>query len=108
MGKVAKECIFLYEGFRAYVPKKKLADFDNEFLSKKSYSVKFMTELIIKYVNLKYYHKNPKNENDGYLFNFFLVDFSQRSSKTTKALKEFRNTPRTIDRSFMYFNAHPK
>jgi hypothetical protein len=107
MGKVANESVFLYNGFRPYVPKKKLADYDNDFLSRKIYTVKLMTEFIKKYVNLKYYAKRPKNPNDGYLFNFFLLEFSERSSKTTKAIKEFRDTPRTIDRTFMYNNAHP-
>ena len=108
MGKVSKESYFLYKGFRPYVPKKKLSDYDNEFLSRKIYTVKFITSFIKKYVNLKYYTKRPKNPNDGYLFNFFLLEFSQRNSKTTKALKEFRDTPRTMDRDFMYFNAHPR
>jgi hypothetical protein len=107
MGKVANESIFLYNGFRPYVPKKKLANFDNVFISRKIHTIKFMTELIHKNVNLKYYHKRPKGPNDGYLFNFFLLDFSQRHSKTSKALKEFKETPRTIDRNFMYRNAHP-
>lgn len=107
MGKVANESFFLYEGFRGYVPKKKLANYDNDFLSRKIHTVKFMTELIHKYVNLKYYHKRPKDDKDGYLFNFFLLEFSQRYSKTSKAIKAFRETPRTIDRNFMYMNAHP-
>lgn len=108
MGKVSGESIYLYEGFRPYVPKKKLVDYDNAFLGRKVYTVKFMTALIHQYINLKYYAKHPKDPNDGYLFNFFLLDFSQRHSKITKALKEFRDTPRTIDRNFMYFNAHPR
>jgi hypothetical protein len=108
MGKVKNESIFLYEGFRPYVPKKKLGDYDNDFLSRKVHTIKFMTELIHKYVNLKYYHKHLKDKNDGYLFNFFLMEFSQRNSKTAKALKDFRETRRTIDINFMYMNAHPK
>ena len=107
MGKVADESVSLYDGFRPYVPRKKIANYDNDFLSRKVHTIKFMTALIHKYVNLKYYSKRPKKTNDGYLFNFFLLDFSQRNSKTTKALKGFRDTPRTIDRNFMYFNAHP-
>jgi hypothetical protein len=107
MGKVANESWFLYEGFRPYVPKKKIANYDNDFLSRKVLIIKYVTGLINKYVNLKYYTKHPKDPKDGYLFNFFLLDFSQRHSKTAKALKEFRNTQRTIDRNFMYFNAHP-
>ncbi len=107
MGKVANESFFLYEGFRPYVSKKNLKDYDNAFLSRKVYTIKFMTILIYKYVNLKYYFKRPKDPKDGYLFNFFLLEFSQRNSKTTKAFKEFKNTRRTIDRNFMYFNAHP-
>ncbi|WP_370477339.1 hypothetical protein [Tamlana flava] len=108
MGKVANESAFLFEGFRPYVPKKKLQDYDNEFLSRKVYTIKFITELIKKYVNLKYYHKRPKDPKDGYLFNFFLLDFSIRNSKTVKALKDFKETRRTIDKNFMYMNAYPK
>jgi hypothetical protein len=69
--------------------KKKLTDYHNDFLSRKSYTVKFTTGLIKKYINLKYYSKRPKNPNDSYLFNVFLLAFSQRNSQTTKALKEF-------------------
>lgn len=107
MGKVANESVFLYDGFRPYVPKKKIANYDNDFLSRQRHTVKFMTELIHKYVNLKYYHKRPKVSKDGYLFNFFLLEFSQRNSKTAKAIKAFRETSRTLDRNFMYMNAHP-
>lgn len=108
MGKVGNESVFLYNGFRPYVQKKKTANYDNDFLSRKTHSIKFMTELIHKYVNLKYYHKHPKDKNGGHLFNFFLLDYSQRNSKTAKALKNFRETSRTIDRNFMYMNVHPK
>jgi hypothetical protein len=102
MGKVKDESIFLYTGFRPYVSRKKLADYDNVFLSRKVHTVKFMTEFINKYVNLKYYYKHPKDQKDGFLFNFFQFDFTQRNSKTTKALKEFRDTPITMDRKFLF------
>jgi hypothetical protein len=102
MGKVKNDSIFLYSGFRPYVPKKKLVEYDDAFLSRKVHTVKFMTEFINKFVNLKYYSKHPKTPEDGYLFNFFIFDFTKRNSKTTKALKEFRNTPITIDRKFLF------
>ena len=102
MGKVKKASIILYTGFRPYVSKKNLVDYDNVFLSRKVHTVKFMTEFINKYVNIKYYYKHPKDPEDGYLFNFFLFDYTQRNSKTTKSLKEFRDTPITIDRKFLF------
>ena len=48
MGKVANESVFLYKGFRTYVPKKKRVNYDNEFLSRKVHTIKFMTEFIHK------------------------------------------------------------
>lgn len=104
MGKIQDNAYFLYDGFRKYVPKKKLSDYDNEFLNRKSYTVKFMVKLIESYVNLKYYHKNLKDENDAYLFNFFIIEFSQLNSKTDKAFKEFKKTPNTQDINFLYKN----
>ena len=104
MSSVKKDSIYLYEGFRPYVPKKKLTDYDNAFLSRKSYTIKFMTSLIKKYVNIRYYHKHPKNDNDGFLFNFFLFDFSIRNSKTNRALNDFKETPRMLERNFMFSN----
>lgn len=97
-----KEAMFLYDGFRPYVPKGKLAEFDKEFQGRKRYTVKFMTELITQNVDLEYYYKNPKDPNDGYLFNFFLFEFSERNSELTKALKEFRDTPTTAERKFLF------
>jgi hypothetical protein len=104
MSSIKKDSIYLYEGFRLYVPKKKLADYDNDFLSRKRYTIKFMTSLIKKYVNIKYYHKKPKNDNDGSLFNFFLFDFSIRNSKTNGALNDFKETRSMLERNFMYRN----
>ena len=107
MGKTTNESIYLYEGFRPYVPKKKLKDYDDEFLSRKVYTVKFTTAFIKKYINLRYYRKKPKKSSDGYLFNFFLYEFSQRHSKSTKAMKAFKETRRMADRTFMYGNSKP-
>ncbi|TQO36595.1 hypothetical protein GQ41_1173 [Arenibacter algicola] len=104
MSSIKKDSIYLYQGFRPYVPKKKLADYDNDFLSRKRYTIKFMTALIKKNVNIKYYHKKPKNDNDAYLFNFFLVDFSLRDSKASGALNDFKETPSMLERNFMYRN----
>ncbi len=104
MGKISNDAYFLYEGFRKYVPKKKLSDYDNDFLSRKIYTVKFMVGFIDKYVNVKYYHKKLKDKNDAYLFNFYVIEFSQKYSKVNIALNEFKNTPRTIDTNFMYSN----
>lgn len=104
MGKVTNESYFLYEGFIPYVPKKKLKDYDNKFLSRKVYTVKFTRAFINEFVNLKYYSKRLKQPSVGYLFNFFLLDFSQRDSKTTKALKDFNDTAKTKDVKFMFPN----
>jgi len=104
MSKTTREAIYLYKGFRPYVPKKKLNDYDTTFLNRKVYTVKFMTEFIRDFVNLRYYRKKLKDPNDAPLFNFFLLEFSQRYSKSTKAIKDFRETPRMLDRSFMYKN----
>ncbi|MBO0593121.1 hypothetical protein I2486_17095 [Cellulophaga sp. E16_2] len=93
MSSIKKDSMYLYNGFRPYVPKKKLADYDSDFFNRKRYTIKYMTSLIEKYVNIKYYHKKPKNDNDGVLFNFFLYDFSIRDSKINVAFNDFRDTP---------------
>ena len=105
MGKIRDKAYFFYEGFRKYVPKKKLADYDNEFFNRKSYNVKFVVQFIEKYVNLSYYHKNLKDDNDAYLFNHFVIEFSQLNSKTDKAFKEFKNTRSHLDTNFLFKNS---
>ncbi|SDB61433.1 hypothetical protein SAMN03097699_2608 [Flavobacteriaceae bacterium MAR_2010_188] len=98
------DSMFLYDGFRPYVPKQKLADFDKAFHGRSTYTVSFMTDLIHQFVNLKYYAKLPKFREDGYLFNFFLLEFSQRNSKRVKAFRDFNKTPRNVDSSFLFSN----
>jgi hypothetical protein len=63
-----------------------------------------MTSFIYEFVNIKYYYKRPKVKSDAYLFNYFIQDFSQRDSKTSKALDDFKNTPRMQDRKFMFWD----
>ena len=101
---IKNDSIYLYKGFRPYVAKKKLAQYDNTFFSRQRYNIKFMTSFINEFVNIKYYYKRPKLKEDGYLFNFFVQDFSQRNSKYSRALNDFKNTPRMLDIKFMYSN----
>ena len=101
---IKNDSIYLYKGFRPYVPKKKRAQYDSVFFSRKRYNIKFMTCLINEFVNIKYYYKRPKVKEDAFLFNFFVQDFSQRNSKTSKALNDFKKTPRMLDINFMYSN----
>src|SRR5690554_3722747 len=96
------DSFFLYNGFRPYVPEDNLKEYDKAYFSKKRHLVKFMTELIIQNVDLKHYHKNPLKPEDGYLFNFFLFEYSQKNTELAKALKEFRNTPTTIEHKFLF------
>lgn len=101
---IKNDSIYLYKGFRPYVAKKKLAQYDNTFFSRQRYNIKFMTSFINEFVNIKYYYKRPRVKEDGYLFNFFIHDFSQRNSKNAKAINDFKNTPRMLDINFMYSN----
>ena len=101
---IKNDSIYLYKGFRPYVPKKKLESYDNTFFSRKKHHIKFMISFINEFVNIKYYYKRPRVKEDGYLFNFFIHDFSQRNSKNAKAINDFKNTPRMLDINFMYSN----
>jgi hypothetical protein len=92
----------LYDGFRPYVYDKNLDDYDNEFSCKKRRSNKFMIEFIHKYIDLDYYHKHPKQQEDAILFNYFLFEFSQKFSKTTKAIEDFRETPKHASQDFLF------
>lgn len=91
MGKVQKEACFLHQGFRKYVSKDELLNYDNEFNKRYSYNVKFMIKHIEKYVDIKHHHKRLNDKSEIALFNFYLYDFSQRYSTYNIAWKEYKN-----------------
>lgn len=92
MSKVQREAYFLHEGFRKYVSKSELSDYDNEFIKRNSYNVKFMIKHIEKYVDIKSHHKDLVDKNEIALFNFYLYDFSQRYTAYNVAFKEYKNS----------------
>ena len=58
-----KKYDLIYLGFRKFVKKKKLIDYDNEYFERKKHTYKFMIPFILKYINIeklrnKIYHKN--------------------------------------------------
>jgi len=91
MAKVQKEAYYLYDGFRKFVPNDQLSDYDKDFYKPKSYTVKFMTEHINKYVDVNYIHRIVKDKADIDLLNFFVHDFSQRYTKFNSAMRKYKN-----------------
>lgn len=83
--------LILYRGFRPYVSKAKLEYYDNEFLSKKRYSSKFIMEVFPKYVNYDLWISKPKEKRDTYLFNYYFVEVPVCGLVYTPLLRRYIN-----------------
>lgn len=93
---------FLYMGFRSFVSKEDLESYDNEFMARKTHSYKFMIPFIYRYVDVNYHLNQLQNPKDSALFAFFLNVYCEKNSKLFKALNESKDTPRMMDRKFLF------
>lgn len=93
---------FLYMGFRSFVSKEDLERYDNEYMVRKVHSYKFMIPFIYRYVDVNYHLNQLQCSKDSALFAFFLNVYCERNSELSKAIKEARDTPRMVDRKFLY------
>ena len=82
-----KDCDKLYLGFRKFIQKEKLRDYDNEFFEKKRHTYKFMIPFIYKYVNVDKLKNKLVNKDDISLFYFFSVYLNKLLVKEPKWLK---------------------
>ena len=93
-----KKCDKLYIGFRKFVKKKKLTDYDNEFFEKKTRTFKFMIPYIYKYVNVDKLKYKLVHKDDIELFKFFNVYVN----RNPKWVEEVKSTGATLDRNFLF------
>lgn len=93
---------FLYMGFRSFVSMEDLKRYDKEFMARKVHSYKFMIPFIYRYVDVNYHINQLQCSEDSVLFAFFLNVYCERNSGLSKAIKDAKETPRMIDRKFLY------
>jgi len=94
-----KKCDKLYIGFRKFVKKKKLIDYDNEFFAKKTRTYKFMIPYIYKYVNVVEFKNKLVHKDNIKLFKFFNVYVNRQP----EWINEVKMEP-THNRKFLFKN----
>jgi hypothetical protein len=93
-----KKCDKLYIGFRKFVKKKKLTDYDNEFFEKKTRTYKFMIPFIHKYINVEKLKNKLVHKDDIEFFKFFNV----YANRDPKWIDEVKSMGSTLDRNFLF------
>ena len=99
-----KKCDKLYIGFRKFVKKKKLPDYDNEFFEKKTRTYKFMVPYIHKYINVDKLKYKLVHKADIELFKFFNVyeNTKANANRDPKWVEEVKSMGATLDRNFLF------
>jgi hypothetical protein len=99
-----KESDRLYNGFREFIPKDKYKEYDNEYLSRKTHTKKFMVSFINKYVDVKKLSKKIKIDEVQLLCTFFLNDYSFRATKGYKAINKFKRLRSDYNPRYLFTN----
>ena len=100
-----KESDRLYTGFREFVPKDKYKEYDNEYLSRKTHTKKFMVSFINKYIDVKKLSKKVKRYEDQTLCAFFLNDYSFRATKRSKEINKFKRFRSDYNPRYLFTNS---
>ena len=95
-----KKCDKLYIGFRKFVPKERLRDYDKEFFKKSTRTYKFMIPYIHKYVNVDKLRNKLIDKDDFELFKFFNC-YVNRHPKWVDKVKSIEATH---NRNFLFKN----
>ena len=99
-----KESDRLFTGFREFIPKHKYKEYDNEYLSRKTHTKKFMVSFINKYVDVKKLSKKVKRDEVQSLCAFFLNDYSLRATKLYNAINKFKRFRSDYNPRYLYTN----
>lgn len=99
----------LYNELRKFVDKDKVREYDNEFFSQKSLTYKFLIPYLNKYMNLELV-KDKMTDPKAQLhladqlnkFQLYNNKDWQKIMKAPSWIKEVKNTPRHIDRKFIF------
>ena len=101
-----KKCDKLYIGFRKFVEKKKLKDYDNEFFEKKTRTYKFMIPFIYKYINVDKLKNKLVQKDDIKLLKFFNVYANTKvniyANRYPKWINEVKSMGSTLNRNFLF------
>jgi hypothetical protein len=85
---------YLYHGFRPYVKQAELKAYDLDYKKNAKNGLKSVKAFFPKYVDINYYHKNPLQPEDAYLFNYFVIDLDIYGLKQTDIFKRFKRAMR--------------
>lgn len=99
-----KESDRLYTGFREFIPKIKYKEYDNEYLSRKTHTKKFMVSFINKYVDVKKLSKKVKRDEVQSLCAFFLNDYSFRARKQFTVFNKYKAASPDFEKNFLFRN----
>ena len=91
-----------YIGFRDFVDKEKLKDYDNEYYSEKRHSYKSMIPFINKYIDIDSLQNKVTDIGHINLITYFLQDYCLRNSKVLKKWNVVKGMSTTIDRNFLF------
>ncbi len=93
-----------YIGFRGFVDKEKLKDYDNEYYSKKRHSYKSMIPFINKYIDIDSLQNKVTDTSPINLITYFLQDYCLRNSKIKKRWYKVKDWPPKLDRNLLFKN----
>ena len=95
-----KDCNKLYMGFREYVNKEKLQEYDNEFFDKGGFTYKTMIPFILKYIDFEYHNQHLNKETE--IFKFFKVYCNKLIVKDTKWVENVKLIAPTYARKYLF------
>tara|TARA_B110000003_G_scaffold17302_1_gene17055 strand:+ start:5437 stop:5748 length:312 start_codon:yes stop_codon:yes gene_type:complete len=92
----------LYIGFRDFVDKEKLNEYDDEYFSRKKHTYMFMIPFIHKYIDVISLKSKVTDPNHISLITYFLNDYCSKNSKILKSLSKVKYIPTTSQRKFLF------
>ncbi|WKK66521.1 hypothetical protein [Lutimonas zeaxanthinifaciens] len=94
MPTVKKIAIVLFNGLYDYVPKDKLEEYNNEFFQRQRFDARFVMKFFPRYIDFEKWVKNPKQEYDVLLFNYWLTEvctYGLNGLKGSTMINEYHN-----------------
>ena len=101
-GNLMKDSDKFYTGFRDFVDKEKLKEYDNEYFSRKRPTYRFMIPFIYKYIDIESLQNKVTDTSHIKLITYFLNDYCLRNSKIIKSLNKVKDMPITLDINFLF------
>jgi hypothetical protein len=98
MATLEEIAIISYQGLYKYVPNRNKKKFRDEFVGKKRYTSKFLLAVFPKYIDFEKWSKNPKNEYDIILINYWLIEVPNVGLKRTQLFNSYNGANKIINK----------